>query len=85
MADKLARVHPEDSLTRKPTRDTDNYSEAGSCLNDPPTTPNRLTHIPVGTTACELCHAATNVTTFSGTNMKPGTGSTGAAGAAQRG
>ncbi len=44
-----------------------------------PTTPNASTHIPVGTAACEACHSASNFTTFSGTNMKPGTGSSGTA------
>ncbi len=39
-----------------------------------PTSPSPSTHIPVGTVACEACHAATNFSTFSGTNMKPPAG-----------
>ncbi|MBL8305069.1 MAG: hypothetical protein JNM33_00125 [Rubrivivax sp.] len=38
-----------------------------------PTAPSALTHIPVGTVACEKCHSATNFTTFSGMKMKPTT------------
>ncbi|MFO1271915.1 MAG: hypothetical protein U1F50_09595 [Rubrivivax sp.] len=44
-----------------------------------PTAPSTSTHVPVGTTPCESCHSASNFTSFAGTNMKPGTGSSGTA------
>ncbi len=38
-----------------------------------PTAPSALTHIPVGTVACEACHSATNYTSFGGLTMRPAT------------